>query len=130
MITTTRTDCERDNKAVKLPNASTLGYGLWKAKRGHWVSYEADNAHFVGRVIGRVVCENTVYVEVAQAAEGFSCAYVRWVKPEQIRECRAVPPKSVFDFFTGEWSNVESIHAALAYGVSDMKDQQAAPEHN
>ncbi len=124
-ITTTRTDCTRDNQAVRLPNASTLGFGLWKAKRGNWVMYEVDNIHFVGRVIGRVTCERVVYIEVAQACESFSHAYVRWIKPEQVRECRAAPPKRVFEFFTGDWSNMETIHAALAYGVSDMKDQLA-----
>ena len=30
-----RTDCTRDNRATKLPNASHLGFDLWQAKRGN-----------------------------------------------------------------------------------------------
>ena len=127
-ITTTRTDCTRDNRAVRLPNASTLGFGRWKAKRGNWVMYEIDNAHFVGRVISRVVCEGKEYVEVAQATLSFSSAHVRWIDPAAIRECRAAPPSKVFAFFAGDWSDPETIHAALAYGVSDLHDQMAALE--
>lgn len=124
-ITTTRTDCERDNVAVRLPNATSLGFGLYKAKRGNWVQYEIDNHNFIGRVIGRVLCEGKVFIEVAQASLAFDHAYIRWIRPEDVRECRMNPPKTVFDFFTGEWNNPEDIHAKLAYGVSDMKDQMS-----
>lgn len=125
LTTTTRQDCTRDNVAIFLPSASTLGFGRFKAKRGNWVMYEIDNHHFVGRVIGRVVCEGIAYVEVAQASQDFSHAYVRWIKPSDVRECRENPPRSVFEFFAGEWTDIEKIHDALAYGVSDMKDQLA-----
>ena len=125
MITTTRTDCTRDNVAVHLPNATSLGFGQPKAKRGNWVMYEIDDHHFVGRVIGRVTCEGTVYVEVAQATLDFSSVHVRWIKPTDIRECRANPPRTVFEFFADEhWNNdPEQVHAKLAYGVSDLRDQ-------
>lgn len=123
MITTTRTDCTRDNVAVYLPNATMLGFGQKKAKRGNWVRYEIDNHFFVGRVIGRVTCEGEVFVEVAQATLGFSAAHVRWIKPYDVRECRAKPPRAVFDFFAEEWTSAEEIHAKLEYGVSDLQDQ-------
>ena len=122
-ITTTRTDCTRDNVAVYLPNATTLGFGKRKAKRGNWVEYEVDNHHFVGRIISRVTCEGKVYVEVAQASPAFAHAYIGWIEPAQIRECRENPPRAVFDFFSGDWSNVEDIHAKIAYGISDLRDQ-------
>ena len=123
-ITTTRSDCTRDNNFVYLPNASTLGFGLRKAKRGNWVQWESDNGHHVGRVIGRVICEGKVYIEVAKAALDFSSAYVRWVDPAKVRECRKNPPRRVFEFFAATtWDNPEDIHAALAYGVSDLHDQ-------
>ena len=123
-ITTTRADCTRDNNLVYLPNASTLGFGLYKAKRGNWVQWEMDGYHHVGRVIGRVVCEGKVYIEVAKAALDFSSAYVRWIDPAMVRECRENPPRRVFEFFAATtWDNPEDIHAALAYGVSDLHDQ-------
>lgn len=123
MITTTRTDCKRDNVAIPLPNATSLGFGRWQAKRGNWVMYEIDNHHFVGRVIGRVTCEGKVYVEVAQATLGFTSVHVRWIKPVDVRECRPHPPRDVFEFFAGKWDKPEEIHAKLSNGVSDMKDQ-------
>lgn len=126
-ITTTRRDCTRDNRACHLPNASTLGFGCWKAKRGNWIVYESDDgSKHCGRVIARVLCEGAVYLEIAQASESFDSAFVRWVKPEMVRQCRASPPYTVFDFFRSAWKNPDDIHAMLAYGVSDMRDQLAA----
>ncbi len=125
-ITTTRPDCTRDNVAVHLPNATSLGFGRRKAKRGNWVQYEVENHHFVGRVISRVTCEGKTFVEVAQASPAFAHAYIRWIAAADIRECRDNPPRHVFDFFAGEWSKPEDIHAKLAYGVSDMQDQLSA----
>jgi hypothetical protein len=126
-ITTTRTDCKRDNNLVYLPNAAKYGFGLTKASRGNWIRYatDDDSEHsFVGRVISRVTCEGKIFIEIAQASLDFSCAYVRWIKPEQVRECRKNPPRSVFEFFAANnWDNPEDIHAALAYGVSDLQDQ-------
>ena len=123
-ITTTRTDCTRDNVAVFLPCATTLGFGKTKAKRGNWILYERDNHKFIGRVIGRVICEGVVYVEIAKASENFSHVFVGWVKPEEVKECREKPPRAVFAFFAGfEWHSADAIHAKLAYGVSDLKDQ-------
>ena len=127
MITTTRTDCTRDNHAVRLPNATSLGFGRDTAMRGCWVMYESNNLWFVGRVICRVQCEGKTYVEVAQASADFSHVYVRWVEPAHIKECRTHPPRRVFEFFGSDnWDRPEDIHAALAYGVSDMKDQLKA----
>ena len=125
-ITTTRTDCTRDNIAVRLPNAaSTLGFGKWKAKRGDWIRYEVgDNHHFCGRVISRVTCEGQTYIEIAGASGSFSSAYVHWIKPAQVRECRKAPPKTVFDFFAGDWRDIEAIHARLA----DLNDQMPREE--
>jgi hypothetical protein len=122
-ITTTRTDCERDYVGVRLPNATTLGFGKYYAQPGNWVLYEQGDYHHVGRVICRVQCEDKIYVEVAAATSDFASVMVRWVKPEEVRECRAEPPRRVFDFFAGDWNSPEEIHAKLAHGVSDMKDQ-------
>ena len=126
-IKTTRTDCTRDNVAVVAPNATLLGFGTRKVKRGNWVVYESsDGARFVGRVISRVTCEGKVYVEIAQAAENFGYVYIRWIEPEQVKECRASPPRNVFSFFSGSFDDPETIHAQIEYGVSDMPDQLAA----
>ncbi|HKD44682.1 MAG TPA: hypothetical protein VKD24_03415 [Candidatus Angelobacter sp.] len=123
-ITTTRADCTRDNVAVGLPNATSLGFGRRTAKRGNWVHYERNDLQYIGRVIGRVECDGVTYLEVAEASLTFSTAYVRWIYPADIRECRANPPRTVFAFFASDdWSDPEKIHAQLAYGVSDVRDQ-------
>ncbi len=129
MTNLTRTDCKRDDVKVICPTAILIGFGIRHCKRGFWVQYEIDNQHFVGRSIGRVTCEGTIYIEVAQASNNFSSAFIRWVKPEDVREIRRSPPRKVFDFFAdkGGWYP-EAIFRALEYGVSDMHDQMQANE--
>lgn len=65
--TLTRSDCKRDQGAVKCPNASLPGFGCRNAGPGNWIQYEQDSLCHVGRVIGRVVCESKIYIEVAVA---------------------------------------------------------------
>ena len=124
-ITTTRTDCERSFTAVKLPNARLEGFGKRFAQPGNWIVYENADFHHVGRVICSVVCEGKTYVEIAQASIDFGSAFVRWIDPVWVKECRKSPPKTVFEFFSGDWGSPEEIHAKLAYGVSDLKDQMS-----
>jgi hypothetical protein len=129
-ITTTRTDCVRDNRAVICPNATLLGFGTSKVKRGNWIEYEtSEGARYVGRVISRVTCEGVRYIELAEAAENLTHVYIRWIKPEQVRECRAAPPRAVFEFLAMDaqaWNDIEAVHGKIAYGVSDMRDQLGA----
>jgi hypothetical protein len=123
MTRLTRTDCTRDNVAVICPGASLLGFGTRKCKRGSWVTYELDDHRHHGRAIGRVTCEGRIWIEIAQASDGFSSAYIRWIDPAWVKEVRPVPPRAVFAFFAMENWNPGDVFAALDYGVSDMRDQ-------
>lgn len=122
--TLTRTDCERDNVRVICRNASTLGFGQRNCKRGNWIEFEVDDHKYVGRAIGRVICEGREYIEAAVATLSFSAAHIRWVEPASVREVRRSPPRHVFNFFsdTDGWYP-EAIFRALEYGVSDLHDQ-------
>jgi hypothetical protein len=117
MTKLTRTDCERDNKKVRCPNASTIGFGLTHCKRGYWLLYQVDNFFFIGRAIGRVVCEGRELIEVAQASPDMHHAYIRWIEPEQVNEIRLAPPRHVFDFFAQADWKPETVFAQLEHGV-------------
>ena len=90
------------NKAVHLPNATTLGYGKWRAEPGDFIEFadsEASSHRETGRVLGSVK-ENayTVYegkridfsgeIAVLVLGCGMSFAYLRTVKAEDVTECR------------------------------------------
>ena len=49
-----RTDAIIDRKQVRCPNASTLGYGKWKAQVGDLVEFKEGNKVVVGRMVGRI----------------------------------------------------------------------------
>jgi len=111
-----RTDCTRDNRATKLPNASHLGYDLWKAKRGNWIRYRTEGAEGShGRVLGRVHCEGETYVEIIALLGNLDCPAIRWIKPSDIVQCRANPPRAILEWICGEW-NVADVMARVEYG--------------
>lgn len=124
--TLTRKDCERDNVMVICPNATLLGFGTRRCKRGNWVVFEQQDLHWTGRVIGRVRCEGKTYIEVATAAPSMCSVYIRWIEPHEVKEIRPVPPKSVFDFLARDDWNPADVFKAMEYGVSDLKEQLAA----
>lgn len=100
-----RTDCTRDNRKVRLPNASTTGYNLWNAKRGNWVEVgEGYGLHF-GRVLSRVTCQGVVYVEVLGFIGASATLAVRWLAPGDILACRAEPPRERFAVLFGDWTD-------------------------
>ena len=110
----TRTDCIRDNKRVRLPHASFPDSNF--AKRGYWVRYQphaGDNCLESGRVVGRVVCEGEIYVELINLL-----GFVRWVKPVQIMACAYNPPWQTLRFLTGKWSNPDYILRRAAQGFA------------
>lgn len=111
-----RTDCTRDNRATKLPNASHLGFDLWRAKRGNWIRFDDGNGEKFGRVIGRVHCERKTYIEVCAMLGCFDCPAIRWIDPASVIQCRSAPPANIFAFITGEWKNPADIIAAIDYG--------------
>jgi hypothetical protein len=113
----TRTDCTRDNHKTLLPKASTLGFGLCYAKRGNWIQFRHQGRDLVcGRVIGRVHCEGETYIEVIAVLGAFTIPAVRWIKPEDVTECRQGPPTEIFRFIGGEWESPETILAAVHNG--------------
>src|SRR6266576_241951 len=106
-----RTDCKRDNVRVICPNASMLGFGTVTCKRGFWIHFtDENNSESVGRVIGRVVCEGKVYIEVATANRDFSSVFIRWAIPANVLEIRRAVPSSVFAFFSDSNWSPEAIH--------------------
>lgn len=117
-----RTDCTRDNRATPLPNASHLGFDLWKAKRGNWIRFEHNGRILHGRVLGGVTTtggddKGTRYVECVALLGTLDNPSPRWVKPFEILQCSPVPPKSVFEFICGPWDDVATILARVAYGI-------------
>lgn len=121
-----RTDCIRDNRKIPLPNASRLGSGLGAAKRGNWIAFDQGpgmSGH-CGRVLGRVVADGQVYVEIV-ALFGAVLA-TRWIKPENIIQCIEKPPRRVWEWLSGDWSGnapglVERLIAEAASGEVDLK---------
>jgi hypothetical protein len=114
-ITTTRADCTRDNRKIPLPRASLLGMGKRFAKRGDWIRAEVSGYPTCGRVIGRVTCEGKVFVEVA-ALGSIDSPYVKWLDPAEVRECVSSPPRRIWEWISGDWTDPEAIHARLAKG--------------
>lgn len=127
--TLTRTDCKRDNVKVRCPNASLLGFGQLDCKRGNWIMFEYDDYARVGRSLGRVTCEGEVFIEAACASIDFTSVYIRWVRPEWVREIRAEAPKRVLHFFgvgAVSWcDSIQQIYREMEHGVSDLNDQLA-----
>lgn len=116
----TRTDCERDNVAVKLPNSSSLGFSIAEAKSGYWIMYEKDDRHFIGRVICRVTCDLQIWLEIAQLSECGTHCYIRWIDPMWVKECREKPPRRPFDWITSEKWEPQQVHDDLNYGGAQL----------
>lgn len=104
-----RTDCTRDNRKAYLPNASHLGFDLWYAKRGNWLRFNYDGRQLVGRSLGRVHADGTTYLEVIALLGAADIPAVRWIKADDVIQCREAPPREVFDFICGPWDDVAAI---------------------
>ena len=113
----TRTDCTRDNRVTLCPNSSHLGFSTNKAKRGSWITFEIDNLHGAGRVVGRVHCEGKTYIEIIATGIGMHWAGVRWIEPCDVRSCYPAPNDAIMHFFLGDWTDAESILATAARGM-------------
>lgn len=113
----------RDNKATHLPNASTLGFGLYRAKRGNWVQFaDGSGAVLCGRVLGGVtangVADRARYVEVIALLGCLDNPAIRWVRPEDIQRCEANPPARIFAFICGDWTNPDTVASRVADGFA------------
>ena len=122
----TRTDCERNNRAVPVPNVFKYsGISLGRAKRGHWITWQSEGSEHCGRVVGRVTCEGTIYVEVMALSYGANSAYVRWIDPNNVTSCQAVPPTEIFRFLCGDWTDAHAILTRASQGfVSDTMKKE------
>ena len=121
-----RTDCTRDNKKVRLPNARHSGFCVTFAKRGFWITSTMMSDEHVGRVVGRVVCEGKVYVEAIMLSTDLQHAFARWIDPETIQSCHRHSPHECMAFMLGAWDEPADIIHASEQGF--VKDAVAAYE--
>lgn len=129
-----RTDCTRDNRKTHLPNADTLGYGRYFAKRGNWVSFSQNgdpSVTYHGRVIGGVTCEGRRYVEVIALLGALDNPAVRWLAPHEITRCDDTPPAGIFSFICGEWIDPARIIGAAENGFTqEMRNNADFAAHS
>jgi hypothetical protein len=114
-----RTDCTRDNRRTVCCNSLLLGSSTNVAKRGSWIVFSTfeGSANACGRVLGRVHADGKTWIEVvALLGSDLQCPAIRWVEPEQVRECYSSPPRRIFNFITGDWRDSEAIRARVARG--------------
>lgn len=84
-----RTDVTVDRKQVRCSNASTLGYGQWKARFGDFVTFSEGGKVMFGRIAGRVTITSAleygkVYLLVITVGQDHSHAFERFVSPEDV----------------------------------------------
>lgn len=90
-----RIDIVIDRKQVHLPNASTLGFGKYKAQYGDCVLFSEGGQRTMGRVIGRIAYAPKMdndpdlrnYLVVIALGSNLSFPMERWVDPASVSEC-------------------------------------------
>lgn len=93
-----RTDVTIDRKQVHLPNASTLGYGKFKAQHGDVVLFKQDPSIgqlTIGRVVGRIASAPRIgddpdlrgHLVVVALTQSITSPMERWVDPANVVEC-------------------------------------------
>lgn len=94
---------------VRVPNASTLGYGRWEASPGNLVTFEIPRADGTtsarhGRVIGRADASGRDgdpvkgWIAVIALSDNISFAYEMWIDPAWVTSCRTNGPEAI-EFF-------------------------------
>lgn len=125
-------------KKVLLPNASRIGYGMYYAKPGFWLTWSApagsdgSTTRHSGRVLGRIECaayeiglgtqDCAGWLAVMQLSDDMTHAYVRWVNPERVEVCHERPPAQLLAWIAGdEWPkqgrDVARVLAMAHYGT-------------
>lgn len=111
----TRPDCKRDNKAVRLANASRIGFNVATCKRGYWLHVKGPEGHQYARSLGRVTCEGRAYIEAVMLYGAECSPILRWIAPEDVISCRKAPPRRVLKWIMGDWCDpaalVEMAHS-------------------
>lgn len=80
-------------RATSLPNASTIGYGQWKALPGDYVIVTGNGPDAFGRVLGQIIeCDSDGqdcrgYLAVAVISQDLSFGYERWIAPAEVKSC-------------------------------------------
>ncbi len=111
-----------------LPNASTLGYGKYRAQVGDWVTFKAGDQLQIGRMVGRVKDTDPIATEerrpigflaVLTLSMELTHAYVRWVDPADVTEVHAnVPDIGRFlAWFCGALPDAETCAYLGEYGA-------------
>jgi hypothetical protein len=122
----TRPDCLRDNVRVFLPFATTLGYAKQHARRGDWLTCKGPEHVQYARVVGRVRCEGKTYIEAVMLYGAGMSPILRWIAPEDVRECREIPPREVMAFMFGEWEDMPAILDRIAGGFLPEESKRSA----
>lgn len=102
-------DATIDGRAVPCPNASLLGYGMGKAKVGHFLLYDSTGTAGSGfaRMIGRVAYASPTkdtpaiknwILALVMSSTGCS-AYVRWIDPTTVQYVSDSPSRFAEFFF-------------------------------
>jgi len=131
-----RTDATIDRRQVRLPNASTLGYGKWKAQVGDLVVFKETEHHYShGRMIGRVHYASghdgqpiRDYILVIVLNETLDHTYERWVNPKDVVSCYTLQTENtdrrkVCEYFLSDElvkSPIDEIRRSTEYGSATV----------
>jgi hypothetical protein len=119
-----RTDFKLDNKAVHLPNASTLGFGKYRAKRGDFIGFTMPGGTFYwGRVIGRVNTFGLSPVHghiMAACLSSHGAIMVRWVEPKDVTLCYEQVPPEILLLLSADFRKLPSIEHLMSQHVTDF----------
>lgn len=106
----------------------TFGGDGYVAKTGDWITYTEENQYRSGRMLGRVdapavphdtyPCEKIEgYLSVLAISDDLTYAYIRWVKPEDVRTIHKNPPAAFLAFMTGPLPDADMVHKLSHYGT-------------
>jgi hypothetical protein len=134
-----RIDAFIDRKQMRCPNASTIGYGKWKAQTGDIVVYRANEGMTqVGRVIGRITHAPALdgdksptrnYLLLAVLNSSLTFVMERWINPEDVIEVfepREDVAKMLAFFFSPEFTkeSVDTLRRWTGSGFATPKDNE------
>lgn len=123
-----RTDCTIDNRAVYCPNASKLGFGKYKAKRGDCIVYKQeykDGSYrtVLARVLGRVTAPELSFTPevkgwllVMRLSDDGSHAYENWVDPADVQSVLDVPTAMLTFFAQPTLPEVHRLRTLMSRG--------------
>ncbi len=129
-----RTDAIIDRRQVRLPNASTLGFGKWKAQVGDLLTFrETETQLSHGRMIGRVHWAQghdgkppiRDYILVIVLNDTLDHTYERWVNPKDVERCYTLQTeytdrRKLVEYFLSDEltdSPIDEIRRSTEYGA-------------